>query len=73
MVLNCLRENHIKKQGEGDEIVMVERDEILEFYDKIKIIECNFEMLQSTTQVKLEEEKNNYEKATKTLQSKFKA
>jgi len=33
---------------------MVEKDEILEFYDKIKLLESNFEMLQAATQVRLE-------------------
>lgn len=48
---------------------MVERDDIQGAFDKIKILESNFDMLQTATQVKLEEEKNNYEAALE----KFKA
>jgi hypothetical protein len=32
---------------------MVERDEILTVFDKLKILESNFDMLQTATQVKL--------------------
>jgi hypothetical protein len=34
---------------------MVERDEILTVFDKCKILESNFDMLQNATQIKLEE------------------
>ncbi len=70
VVLECIRQGHQKRANDTD-IVMVERDEILTLFDKLKILESNFDMLQTATQVKLEEEKNNYEGAIHKLKAKF--
>jgi hypothetical protein len=53
MILHCARQNQTSNKTSADEVVMVERDEIVEFYDKVKLLEGNFEMLQSATQIKL--------------------
>jgi hypothetical protein len=52
VVLECIRQGHQKRANDND-IVMVERDEILTIFDKLKILESNFDMLQTATQVKL--------------------
>lgn len=68
--MECIRQGHQKRANDND-IVMVERDQILTIFDKLKILESNFDMLQTATQVKLEEQKNNYQAAIRKLKEKF--
>lgn len=42
---------------------MIEKDQVVSFFDKVKYIDSNYEALVNGTQVKLEDERNRYEKA----------
>lgn len=39
---------------------MIEKDEILAMFDKVKFISSNFDILTAATHIKLEEERHNY-------------
>ena len=71
-ILNCQKDDSNKGQvSTDDDIVMVQRDQIMDFYQRIKLLENNFQMLQSATQIKLEEEKTNYENAINKFKKQF--
>lgn len=39
---------------------MIEKDEILNLFEKVKVVESNFDILTTATHIKLEEERYNY-------------
>jgi len=39
---------------------MIEKDEILNLFEKVKLVESNFDILTAATHIKLEEERHNY-------------
>jgi hypothetical protein len=53
-VLRCERSAPTSKKGGGEDIVMVERDEMLSFFEKVKTVESSFDILTTATQAKLE-------------------
>lgn len=52
--------------------MQIEKDEVLKLFEKVKMLESNLEILQSTTQVKLDEERNNYHSALNRFVEQFK-
>jgi hypothetical protein len=62
-VLRCERPSPPSKKSSGEDVVMVERDEVLSMFEKVRIIESSHEILTTTTQAKLEEEKQKYQAA----------
>ena len=50
---------------------MVQRDQILNFFEKVKKLESDYDILISTTQIKLEEEKNKYESSLEKFKEQF--
>jgi hypothetical protein len=53
-VLTCNRTNRPSKKSPTESIVMIEKDDILSLFEKVKVIENNYDMLTSATQIKLE-------------------
>jgi hypothetical protein len=52
IILECLRDNVQKRVSEND-VVIVDREEIIAAFDKIKYLDSHFDMLQTATQIKL--------------------
>lgn len=59
----CQRPDYVSKKSSGDELVMIEKDEVLGLFERVKVLDSNVDMLQSATLYKLEDEHKNYEKA----------
>ena len=58
--LYCQRPGYVSKKSSSDEMIMIEKDEVLGLFEKVKVLDSNFDMLQSSTQIKLEDEHKKY-------------
>ena len=67
----CQRPGYVSKKSSVDDLVMIEKDEVLGLFERVKVLDSNFDMLQSATQIKLEDEHNNYEQAIAEFKGRF--
>ena len=52
-MLRFERNSAPNKKQSGEEIVMVERDEVLSMFEKVRMIESSYEILTTASQAKL--------------------
>lgn len=55
-----------------ENIVLVEKDEVNKFFDKVKLLEGQLDQLQTSTAMKLDEERKKYMESIEAIEEKFK-
>jgi hypothetical protein len=71
MSLKVRRDSERQRQRFVDDVVLIEREEVTSLFEKVREIESRFDLMTSNSSIKLEEEKQNYERAIERLRQKY--
>ena len=69
--MHCDRAHQPTNKPSGEEIVLLERDEVVSVFERVKMLEGRLEVLAANATTRLDDEKKRYSEAIEELKSNF--